>query len=177
MSHFCGFHIYLAEPLRRLISNLVDTFIMVFSKPLVILCSISAILWSLIGWTVPVHLQIKCLTQYGPNPPSLTFSHGSMHPNADLTFDDALFHGWPSTQPNWIAHILAAHRWASHNPAARCAGLVVCITCSDYLMDALSQCKTTLQCNVVSHWRGASTERSLTCMGNPFHNLTSQTAM
>ena len=36
-------------------------------------------------------------------------------------------HGWPSTQPNWIAHNLAAHHQAAHNPAARwCAGSVVC---------------------------------------------------
>ena len=36
-------------------------------------------------------------------------------------------HGWPSTQPNRIAHNLAAHHRAAHNPAARCcAGSVVC---------------------------------------------------
>ena len=36
-------------------------------------------------------------------------------------------HGWSSTQPNRIAHILTAHRRAAHNPAARlCAGSVVC---------------------------------------------------
>ena len=53
-------------------------------------------------------------------------------------------HGWPSTQPNRIAHNLVAHHWAAHNPAARwCAGSVVCIT----------------------------------RMGNPLHNLISQTAM
>ena len=42
---------------------------------------------------------------------------------------------------------------------------------SDYLMDVPSQWETTLQCNVVSHWRGAPTERSLCSWCVLFLNL------
>ena len=38
-------------------------------------------------------------------------------------------HVWPSTQPNWITHNLAAQHWAAYNLAVRwCAGSVLCVT-------------------------------------------------
>ena len=43
-------------------------------------------------------------------------------------------HRWPATQPNRIAHNLAAHHRAAHNPAARwCAGSLVSVTRMDNL--------------------------------------------
>ena len=42
-------------------------------------------------------------------------------------------HRWPSTQPSRIAHNLATHHRAAHNPVARwCAASVVCVTRMGY---------------------------------------------
>ena len=61
-------------------------------------------------------------------PSSLTYICGT-RPRARWV--DTLLHGWPSTQPNQIAHNRAAHHRAAHNPVARwCVGSV-CAICLD----------------------------------------------
>ena len=51
----------------------------------------------------------------------------------------ALYDGWPSTQPDWIAHNLAGHHGTAHSPVAWwCAGSVMCVTAMDNPLHSLT---------------------------------------
>ena len=71
-------------------------------------------------------------------------------------FDDCFICGWKQIKKNYIlvfvnGTVLFRHFWP----------IILYKTYRDHLVNAPSQWETTLQCNVVSHWLGAFTKRSL----------------